>query len=103
MTLGLRDLHLERPHRRDRRYRAASARHFVLCDSEHVALAGPDHELALAAVGDLAGDGIVEEAVLQTFDDKPFETVEGLADLSTLGLESIFYLSHCATVPSHPR
>src|SRR5215469_6782450 len=102
MTLGLRDLHLERPHRRDRRYRAALARHFVLCDSELVALAGPDHELALAAFSDLAGDGIVEEAVLQTIDDKPFETVEGLADLSTLGLESIFYLSHCATVPSYP-
>src|SRR5215469_4517699 len=101
MTLGLRDLHLERPHRRDRRYRAASARHFVLCDSEHVALAGPDHELALAAV-DLAFDGKVEEAVLQTIDDKPFETGEGLADLSTLGLQSIFYLSHCATVPSYP-
>jgi len=102
MTLDLRDLHLERPHRRDRRYRAASAQHFVLCDSEYVALAGPDHEPALAAGGDLAGDGIVEKAVLQTFDDKPFETVEGLADLSTLGLESIFYVSHCATVPSYP-
>ena len=102
MTLDLRDLHLERPHRRDRRYRAASARHFVPCDREHVALAGPDHELALAAFVDLAGDGIVEEAVLQAIDDKPFETVEGLADLSTLGLESIFYVSHCATVPSCP-
>jgi hypothetical protein len=89
MTLGLRDLHLERPHRRDRRYRAASARHFVLCDSEHVALAGPDHELALAAVSDLAGDGKVEVAVVQTIDDKPFETVEGLADLSTLGQRCI--------------
>ena len=56
----------------------------------------------IAAVGDLAGDGIVEEAVLQTFDDKPFETVEGLADLSTPGPESIFYVSHCAAVPSYP-
>src|SRR6516165_1461137 len=99
MTLGLRDLHLERPHRRDRRYRAASAQHFILCDREQVALAGLDLELALS---DLAGDGIFEEAVLQTIDDKPFETVQGLADLSTLGLESIFYLSHCATVPSYP-
>ena len=41
--------------------------------------------MAFAAVGDLAGDGIVEEAVLQAIDDKPFEAVEGLADLSALG------------------
>ena len=82
MTLDLRDLHLGRPHRRDRRSPAASARQFVLGDSEFVALAGADHELAFAAVGDLAGDGIVEEAVLEPVDDKPFEAVERLADLS---------------------
>ena len=44
---------------------------------------------------------IVEEAVLQTFDDKTFETVEGLADLSALGaLERVCDLCvrHCATV-----
>ena len=64
---------------------AVSARHFVLGDSELVALAGADHELAFAAIGDLAGDGILEEAVLQTIDDKTFETVESLADLSALG------------------
>ena len=50
-----------------------------------MALARPDHELALAAVGDLAGDRIVEEAVLQAIDDEPFEPVEGLADLPALG------------------
>ena len=50
-----------------------------------MALARPDHELALAAVGDLAGDRIVEEAVLQAIDDKPFEPVEGFADLPALG------------------
>jgi hypothetical protein len=64
---------------------AASARHFVLGDSELVRLAGADHELAFAAVGDLAGDGVVEEAMLEAFDDKPFKTVERVADLSALG------------------
>src|SRR5690606_526791 len=44
----------------------ASARHLVLGDRELVALSPADHELALAAVGDLAGDRIVEEAVLQS-------------------------------------
>ena len=41
MTLDLSDLHLGRPHRRDRRIVAALARHFVLGDRELVALAGP--------------------------------------------------------------
>jgi len=50
-----------------------------------VALAGADNELALAAAADLAGDGIVEEAMLEPFDDKPFEAVERLADLPALG------------------
>ena len=50
-----------------------------------MALAGADHELAFAAIGDFAGDGIVEEAMLEPVDDKPFETVERLADLSALG------------------
>jgi hypothetical protein len=45
-----------------------------------VALAGADNEVALAAADDLAGDGIVEEAMLEPFDDKPFEAVERLAD-----------------------
>ena len=49
-----------------------------------MALTCPDHELALAAVGDLAGDRIVEETVLQAIDDKPFEPVEGFADLPLL-------------------
>ena len=57
---------------------AASARQFVLGDRELVALAGPDHELALAAVADLAGDRIVEEAVPQPVDDELFEPVERL-------------------------
>jgi hypothetical protein len=61
---------------------AASARHLVLRDRELVALACPDHELALSAVADFAGDRIVEEAVLQAIDDKPFEPVESFADLS---------------------
>ena len=84
---------------------AASARHFVLGDSELVALAGADHELPFAAVGDLAGDGIVEEAMLEAFDDKPFKTVERLADLSTFGaLERGFgsRVSHCAIILSCP-
>jgi hypothetical protein len=49
---------------------------------ELVALACPDHELALAAIGDLARDRILEKAVLQAFDDKPFKPVEGFADLT---------------------
>ncbi len=50
-----------------------------------MAFARPDHELALAAVGDLAGDRIVEEAVLQAIDDESFEPVERFADLAVLG------------------
>ena len=45
-----------------------------------MALTCPDHELAFAAVGDLARDRIIEEAVLQAIDDKPFEPVERFAD-----------------------
>jgi hypothetical protein len=50
-----------------------------------MALARPDHEVALSAVGDFAGDRIVEEAVLQAINDKPFEPVEGVADLTAFG------------------
>jgi hypothetical protein len=60
---------------------AASTRHFVLGNRELVTLAGADHELTLPAISDLAGDGIIEEAMLEPFDDKPFEAVERLADL----------------------
>ena len=41
-----------------------------------MALARADHELTFATVGNFAGDGIVEEAMFEPFDDKPFETVE---------------------------
>ena len=68
-------------------------RHFVLGDGEFVALAGADHELALATVGDLAGDGIVEEAMLEPFDDKPFEAIERVADLSAWALKRGFGLA----------
>jgi hypothetical protein len=53
-----------------------------------VALAGADNELALAAAADLAGDGIVEESMLEPFDDKPFEAVERLAGRDLLCSES---------------
>jgi hypothetical protein len=49
-----------------------------------VALAGADYELALAATADLAGTGILEEAMLEPFDDKPFKPVEGVANLPAL-------------------
>ncbi len=68
-----------------------------------MAFAGADHELAFATIGNFASDGIVEEAMLEPFDDKPFETVEGLADLPALGaLEQGFasQVSHCATILS---
>ena len=85
---------------------AASARQFVLGDRELVALAGVDDEFAaFAAIGNLAGDGILEESMPQTVDDKTFETVESLADLSALGaLARGFDLRviHCAVVPSCP-
>jgi hypothetical protein len=48
---------------------AASARHFLLGDREFVALALADHQLALAAIRNLASDRIVEEAVLQPIYD----------------------------------
>ena len=105
MTLDLRDLHLERPHRRDRqsppRQRGTSSSGIVnLCD-----LAGADHELAFAAIANLAGDGTVEEAMPEPFDDKPFETVERLADLSARGALELRFGSasaHCAAEPSCP-
>ena len=43
-----------------------------------------EHELALAAVGDLAGDKIVEETVFKPVDDRPVDTVERLADLPAI-------------------
>ena len=49
-----------------------------------MALAGADHELAFATIGNFAGDGIVEKAMLEPLDDKPFETVKGFVDLSAL-------------------
>lgn len=80
MTLDLRDLHLARPHRRDR-HLSPSVRDFILGDCKFVALASPDDELTLASVGDLASDGIIEEAVLQAVNDETFETIESLANL----------------------
>lgn len=71
-----------RPHPRDRRSQAALARHFLLGDSELMALAGPDHELAFSAVADLATDGIVKEAMAQSIDDDPFEERERLGELA---------------------
>jgi hypothetical protein len=68
-----------------------------------VAFACPDHELAPAAVGDLAGDRIVEEAVLQAIDDERLEPVKGLADLPVFGaLERLvgLWFNHCAVIPS---
>ena len=65
--------------------KAVSARYFILRDREFVAFTRPDHELAPAAVGDLAGNRIVEEAVFQAIDDERLEPVKGLADLPVLG------------------
>ena len=45
-------------------------------DRELVAFASADHELPLAAVGDLAGNRVVEEAVLQAIDDNSKESVQ---------------------------
>ena len=50
-----------------------------------MALASTYYELALAAVGDLASDRIVEEAMLQAIDNEPFEQVDCLADLAAIG------------------
>jgi hypothetical protein len=55
-------------------------RHFLGGDRELVALAGADHEMALPAVADLAGDRIVEKAVLEPIDDEHFQTVERLTE-----------------------
>src|SRR5262249_50819058 len=78
-----RDLHLGRPHRRDRCSRAASERQFFIADSELVRVAGTDHKVALAAVADLTNDRIFKEAVLEPIDDERFQTVERFADLPT--------------------
>ena len=70
-----------------------------------MAFTRPDHELAPAAVGDLADDRIVEKAVLQAIDDEPFELVEGFANLPVLGaLERRLSLrfTHCAVILSCP-
>jgi hypothetical protein len=81
MTQDLRDLHPGRPHRRDRHFSAASTRHFVLRDRKFVALARADHELALAAVPDLTGDGAVEETVAESFQHDHFETCARFVEL----------------------
>ena len=64
---------------------AALSRQVVLRDDELMALAGPDHELAFAAVPNLAGDRVVEEAVPQAVQHEIFEMAEGLAHLSAVG------------------
>src|SRR5262245_11524537 len=74
-------------------------RHFFRGNGELVALAGADHEMALAAVSDLAGDRIVEEAMLEPIDDEPFQAIERLADLSagdSLRRGCDRRISHCA-------
>ena len=87
-----------RPRLRDRQPKgSASARHLILGNRELVALACPDHELAFAAVGDLARDRIIEEAVPQAIDDKPFEPVEGFADLTATGLPASGMGSVCGS------
>ena len=58
---------------------AASARQFFLGDGELVGLARPDHELAFAAVADLAGDGAIEKAVPEPVDDNLSRCVERLS------------------------
>jgi hypothetical protein len=66
---------------------------------------GADHEMALAAISDLAGDRVVEEAVLQAIDDKPFEAIEGFSDLladGSLRRKCNRRISHCAAVLSCP-
>lgn len=70
-----------------------------------MALASAYYELTLAAIRDLAGDRIVEEAVLEAFDNEPFEQVDCFADLAAIGaLERRFGLqfSHWAAIPSCP-
>ena len=83
MTLELSDLHLERPHRRDRRYRAASARQFVLGNSELVALTRLDHEFASVPFPDGARNRKPEMTVLQPVKDHLLKTGESLAELRT--------------------
>jgi hypothetical protein len=61
MALDLRDLHLERPRRRDRRL--ASTRQLVLPDRELVTLARSDHELPSPVFANLASERIFEKAV----------------------------------------
>ena len=75
-----------RPHRRDRRFGAASARQFFLGDGELVGLAGLDHEFAPVALPDPARNRAPEMTVTQTVEDDLHEAIERLAELRSTGL-----------------
>lgn len=84
---------------------AASVRQFILGDGELVRLAGADHQLALAAVGDLAGDGAIEEAVPQAIEHDLFEVPKRLGRLAAMrtGRQGDSGgVTYCATIPSCP-
>ena len=50
-----------------------------------MALADPDHDLALSAADELASDGTVEEAVAQSIDDHLLDVREHLGGLAAMG------------------
>src|SRR5215475_4995190 len=80
-----------------------SGRQFILWNRELVRLTSADQELALAAATDLAGDGIVEEAMPQPIDNDLFEMRERFGDLTAMGAKRCgvsLSVTHCAAVPS---
>ena len=76
-------LELERPHGGDRRL--SSARHFVLGDHEPVAVPRANKELAFPTGGDFAGDGAIEEAVPNSFDDDLLDMRERASSRAVMG------------------
>ena len=105
MTLELSDLHLERPHRRDRRIVAALARQFFLRNRELVALAGLNHDFTPVALADDARNRAPEVTVTEPVEDYLQESVKHVAELRPAGLPGVIFsrlVMHCAATPSCP-
>src|ERR1700730_911998 len=84
---------------------SASARQFVLGDSELVALTRLDHEFAPVPFPDGARNRKPEMTVLQPVKDHLLKTGESLAELRTARAAGVIvcrFVTHCAAAPSCP-
>ena len=67
------------------RFRALSARQFILGDRELVAFTRLDHEVAPVVLADPAGDGAAEVAMAQAVENDLADPIERLAELRPAG------------------